>query len=70
MAKQLDDFARFRVPPGSRGYSVEHVPGAACPWRVVFLVDGVDCGRAQFQAASQADDAGVDFMFSGWGDDA
>ena len=69
MAKQVDEFARYRVPPGARGYSVDHCPGVSCPWRVVFVVDGVECGRGEYQTADQADDAGVDFMFSGWGDD-
>lgn len=68
MAKSASDFDRYRLPAVARGYSVDMVPGCSCPWRVSFVVDGVSVGFAQFQTQSQADDAGVDFMFSGWGD--
>lgn len=68
MAKQSSAFDRYRVPPSVRSFSVDVVSGSSCPWRVRFFVDGVECGGGQYQTAEQADDAGVDFMFSGWGD--
>lgn len=63
-----NSFARYRVGPGSRSYSVDVLDGVECPFRVSFFVDGVGCGFGQFHTADQADDAGAEFMFSGWGD--
>lgn len=59
----------YRKGPRTRGYSLDRVEGAECPWRVVFLVDGVECGGGRYQSREQAEDAGVDYMFDGWGDD-
>ena len=56
----------YRQRPGSKGYKVEHLPGRECPWCLVMMVDGEVVGSGQYQTAEQADDAGVDFMFSGW----
>lgn len=61
----LDEFARYRKLLSQRSYKVDFEQGAGCPWRVVFFVDGEEVGRGQYQTAEQADDAGVDFMFSG-----
>lgn len=58
-------FDKYRKLPESRGYSVDCVEGAQCPWRVVLVVDGVEVGRGQYQTHEQAEDAGTDFMFSG-----
>lgn len=66
----IDDFSRYRNPPGHKAYKVDFEQGAGAPWRVVFFVDGERVGGGQFQTAQQADDAGVEFMFDGWGDDA
>lgn len=63
------ELADFRKSPSMRGYEIDLVEGNACPWRVVFSVDGVVCGGGQYQTHDQAEAAGVDFMFSGWGDD-
>lgn len=60
-----DPFARYRVAPLLRSFSVKIVPGVECPFKVVFFVDGVECGSGQFQTAFQADDAGADFIFGG-----
>lgn len=62
-------FSKYRKQPAEKGYSVDLVEGAQCPWRVVFVVDGVEVGRGQYQTHDQAEDAGTEFMFSGWGDD-
>ena len=59
---------RYRKPPGFRAYQVVHVEGHICPWRVEFTVDGERVGGGQYRTADEADAAGVDFMFSGWGD--
>ena len=59
----------YRQRPGVKATKVEHVPGQQCPWRLVMMVDGEVVGSGRYQTAEQADDAGVDFMFSGWGDD-
>lgn len=61
-------FEKYRQPPKAKGYRVDCVEGAACPWRVVFLVDGVEVGGGQYQTHDQAEDSGTNFMFSGWGD--
>jgi len=63
------DMERYRKVPGFKAYKVEKIEGVPAPWRVLFLVDGEEVGGGQYQTADQADDAGVDFMFSGWGDD-
>jgi hypothetical protein len=63
------DFDRYRVAPLTKAYKIHFEQGAGAPWRVVFFVDGEQVGGGQFQTAEQADDAGVDFMFDGWGDD-
>lgn len=60
---------RYRTPPGFRAYQVENVPGQVCPWHVMFTVDGERVGGGQYRTPDEADAAGVDFMFSGWGDD-
>lgn len=60
---------KYRQGAGTRSFEVTNEPGTGCPWRVKFLVDGIDAGGGQYQTAEQADDAGVSFMFSGWGDD-
>jgi len=62
-------FSKYRKSPTEKAYSIDQVEGAACPWRVVFLVDGVEVGGGQYQTYDQAEDAGTDFIFSGWGDD-
>ena len=62
------DFDRYRKPPGFRSYRVFRCDGSDVPWRVLFFVDGEEVGGGRFQTSSQADDAGVDFMFSGWGE--
>jgi hypothetical protein len=59
---------RYRQAPSIKAYKVTHQPGTSCPWRVAFIVDGDEVGHGQYQTAEQADDAGVEFMFSGWGD--
>lgn len=61
--------SKYRKRPVEKGYSVDLVEGAECPWRVVFLVDGFEVGGGQFLTSDMAEDAGTDFMFSGWGDD-
>lgn len=60
---------RYRKPPGFKSYKVERVEGHICPWRVRFFVDGEDAGGGQYRTAEEADAAGVDYMFSGWGDE-
>lgn len=63
------EIADYRKPPGHKAYKVEFDRGVCAPWRVFFFVDGVRVGGGQYQTSQQADDAGVEFMFSGWGDD-
>jgi hypothetical protein len=58
-------FEKYRVLPKQRGYGIDRVEGAQCPWRVFFLVDGVEVGGGQYQTREAAEDAGADFMFSG-----
>lgn len=60
---------RYRKAPGFKAYQVERIEGSNTPWHVRFLVDGEAVGGGCYQTSQQADDAGVDFMFSGWGDD-
>ena len=60
---------RYRQPPGFRAYQVKKEPGHICPWRVDFVVDGECVGGGQYPTAEEADAAGVNFMFSGWGDE-
>lgn len=60
---------RYRKPPGYRAYKVVKVEGHICPWRALFFVDGEEVGGGQYRTADEADAAGVDYMFSGWGDD-
>lgn len=52
-----------------RAFRVFNEPGTGAPWGVEFYVDGESVGGGQYQTAEQADDAGVDFMFSGDLDD-
>ena len=49
---------------------VDKVEGVDCPWRVVFVVDGVECGHGEYQSWDQADAAGEEWRFSGWGDES
>lgn len=56
---------KYRKKPDMRAYKVINEPGSSVPWRVQFFVDGVEVGGGRYQTAEQADDAGVDFMFSG-----
>lgn len=60
---------RFRKSPVFRSYKVVRIEGLICPWRVRFLVDGEDVGGGQYRTSEEADAAGVDYMFSGWGDE-
>ena len=60
---------RYRRQPQQKAFKVTFFEGASAPWRVIFMVDGEEVGGGQYQRAEHADDAGVDFMFSGWGDD-
>lgn len=48
-----------------RAYKVDEVAGNGDGWRVVFYVDGEEVGGGQYQTAEQADEAGIEFMFSG-----
>lgn len=63
------ELSDFRNTPGARGYQIHFVEGHSCPWRVVFSVDGVGGGSGQYQTHEQAEAAGIDWMFSGWGDE-
>lgn len=63
----MSDMERYRQQPGIRAFRVMQSPGTSCPWRVAFIVDGDEVGKGQYQTAEQADDAGVQFMFAGWG---
>ncbi len=45
-------------------YSVDVVAGNGDGWRVVFYIDGENVGGGQYPTAEQADDAGIEFMFS------
>lgn len=58
---------RYRKPPVVKSYKVSQEPGSPAPWVVTFSVDGDDVGGGRYQTPEAADDAGVDFMFSGWG---
>lgn len=60
---------RYRKPPGVKAYQVKKVEGTSAPWRVEFMVDGEDAGGGQYRTASEADEAGLRYMFSGWGED-
>ena len=60
---------KYRKKPGMRAFEVSHEAGTSAPWRVTFYVDQVPCGGGQYQTAEQADDAGVNFAFSGDLDD-
>lgn len=62
------DLSDYRIPPQMRGYELDRFVGTPAPWRVYFYVDGEKVGGGQYQTAEQADAAGVEFMFSGWGD--
>jgi hypothetical protein len=64
------ELADYRISPQSKGYMVDKVEGVDCPWRVVFVVDGVECGHGEYQSWDQADAAGEEWMFSGWGDES
>lgn len=66
MIMELSD---FRKKPCVRGYEILRVEGSSCPWRVVFSVDGVEGGSGQYQTHDQAEEAGIEWMFSGWGDE-
>lgn len=61
---------RYRRPPVAKSYQVEKVEGASAPWRVKFVVDGEDAGGGQYATAEEADEAGLRYMFSGWGDES
>lgn len=63
------ELADYRKKPGFKAIKVEKVEGTSAAWRVGFYVDGEAVGGGQYQTRAQADDAGVEFMFSGWGDD-
>ena len=56
---------RYRKKPEMKAYKVVEQVGTSTPWRVKFMVDGVEVGGGQYQTAEQADDAGVSFMFNG-----
>lgn len=60
---------RYRTKPDFRAYKVERVEGHICPWRVRFFVNGEDAGGGEYRTAEDADAAGFDYMFSGWGDE-
>lgn len=63
------ELSDYRKPPGFKGYEIDRYQGELCPWRVIFYVDGEAAGGGSYQTREQAEQAGVDFMFSGWGDD-
>ena len=54
---------KYRRKALTRSYKVTQEQGTGADWRVTFYIDGEERGGGQFQAAQQADDAGVDFMF-------
>jgi hypothetical protein len=66
----MDSFKKYRKPPGFKSYKISKIEGSAAPWRLDFNVDGESVGGGQFHTHRQAEEAGVDFMFSGWGDGA
>jgi hypothetical protein len=56
---------KYRKKPLSREYKVTHEQGTGADWRVTFFIEGEERGGGQYQTAQQADEAGVDFLFSG-----
>lgn len=60
---------KYRQPPGFKGYELDRFVGAQCPWLVIFYVDGEKAGGGAYHTREQAEAAGVEFMFSGWGED-
>jgi hypothetical protein len=56
---------KYRVKALTRSFKVTREQGTGVDWRVTFYIDGEERGCGQFQTAEQADDAGVQFMFSG-----
>lgn len=65
----MDSLEKYRKKPVLRAYKISKVDGHPAPWRVEFNVDGIMVGGGQYQSYDQAEDAGVDFMFSGAGVD-
>lgn len=59
---------RYRRPPVAKSYHVEKVEGTSTPWRVKFVVDGEETGGGQYRTAEEADEAGLRYMFAGWGE--
>lgn len=59
---------KYRVPPVAKAFKVEKVEGTSTPWRVQFMVDGEEAGGGRYRTAEEADEAGLRYMFSGWGD--
>lgn len=62
------ELADYRKSPGFKGYEIDRFEGHQCPWKVIFYVDGEPVGGGSYQTRQQAEDSGVEFMFSGWGD--
>lgn len=61
---------RYRNRVKQRAFEVYKVEGTECPWRVRFLADGEETGGGRFKTADEADEAGVEYIFGGWGDDS
>lgn len=62
------ELSDYRHPPQMRGYEIDHFKGTQAPWRIYFYVDGEKTGQGQYQTREQAENAGTEYMFSGWGD--
>lgn len=56
---------KYRKKAFTRSYKVAQEQGTGADWRVTFYIDGEERGGGQYQTAEQADEAGVEFMFSG-----
>jgi hypothetical protein len=56
---------RRKEPDAVRAYKLDWGGEFDGVWIVVYYLDGVEFGRAKFVERSDAEDAGVEFMFSG-----